>query len=132
MPFPRPPLYALVIGIDEYKDTNIHRLSGAVADADAVCKFLESHLHVPKDRIVNLRNEKATRSAMMSAIKNIASTPEATIGADNPILIYYAGHGGQTNTPEPWKPSLGPRIEMLLPYDFVSTASDTREGQGPT
>ncbi len=121
-------LFALVIGIDEYKDPNIRRLSGAVADAEAVYDFFHSHIHVPADRIIIMRNEQATKWAMISAFEKLAS--ETRIVEKDPILIYYAGHGGQAEPPAQLKHSLGSKIEMLLPYDFNSKGSTTSEGQG--
>ena len=128
MTYTSPRLFALVIGIDKYKDPNIRRLSGAVADAEAVCEFLCSRVHVPDERIVIMRNEQATKRAMISAFERLAS--ETIIGVKDPILIYYAGHGGQAEPPAQLKHSLGSKIEMLLPYDFNSMGSTTSEGQG--
>lgn len=128
MAYPSPPLFALIIGIDRYKDTDIPRLSGAVADADAMHEFLVSHIRVPEHRVVNLRNDQATKRAMIKSIKGLATEKAIAIG--DPILIYYAGHGGQVEPPAQWKPSLSSKIEMLLPYDFASKGSTTQEGQG--
>ncbi|PBK59440.1 hypothetical protein ARMSODRAFT_899250 [Armillaria solidipes] len=121
------PLFALVIGIDKYRSSGIN-LSGAVADADAVYEFLQKTLRVPKDQIRNLRNEEATRLTIEAAIKDLGNNP--AIKKDDPILIYYAGHGAEANAPSGWSSTNG-KIQMLVPHDFVPSGSDDSErGQG--
>lgn len=88
-----------------------------MADADAVQQFLESNVHVPRDRIINLRNGEANREAIIAALKSLAH--ERRIASDDPILIYYAGHGSEAKAPTQWEPSGENRkIQMLLPCDF--------------
>ncbi|THU80313.1 hypothetical protein K435DRAFT_972820 [Dendrothele bispora CBS 962.96] len=126
---PRPSLFALVIGVNKYKDPGIEDLNGAVPDADNVQKFLTSELHVPEDRIVNLRDEQATREAMVNAIQNLADNP--AISAQDPILVFYAGHGGEANAPLGWQTSSGnKKIQMLIPHDFSKHGSKDYRGQG--
>ncbi|KAK0471052.1 caspase domain-containing protein [Armillaria novae-zelandiae] len=117
-------LFALVIGIDNYKYLNY--LHGAVADADAVRTFLQDTLLVPEDRIKSLHNEKATRTTIETEIKNLAINPE--VRKDDPILIFYAGHGAEAPAPSGWTSSNG-KIQMLAPYEFNPNVS-SKEGQG--
>ncbi|PBK59425.1 hypothetical protein ARMSODRAFT_945614 [Armillaria solidipes] len=121
------PLFALVIGIDKYRSDRID-LSGAVADADAVNEFLQETLRVPKGQIKNLRNEEATRSTIEAAIKDLGNNP--AIKKDDPILIFYAGHGAEATAPSGW-PSTNGKIQMLVPHDFITSGSNNSErGQG--
>ncbi|KAK0502231.1 hypothetical protein EDD18DRAFT_1064889 [Armillaria luteobubalina] len=128
MASPPPPLFALVIGIDKYLSNEISDLSGAAADADAVDTFLQETLRVPKIQIKNLRNEEATRLTIETAIKDLGNNPK--IKKDDPILIFYAGHGAEARAPSGWS-SANERIQMLVPHDFIHSGSkDSKRGQG--
>ncbi|KAG6914879.1 hypothetical protein DXG01_014758 [Tephrocybe rancida] len=124
-------LFALIIGIDRYKEykrgSGIPKLNGAVSDANAVKQFLMQELHVPKARIVNLRNKEATREKMLEALKSLGRND--AIKKTDPILIYYAGHGSEAKAPDYWKTQSG-YIQMILPYDFKSKGSRDSVGQG--
>ncbi|KAG7440956.1 uncharacterized protein BT62DRAFT_956394 [Guyanagaster necrorhizus] len=123
-----PPLYALVIGIDKYLSNKVPDLKGAVADADAVDTFLQETLLVPKDQIKNLRNVDATRVTIETEIKRLGDN--SAIKKDDPILIYYAGHGAEADAPSGW-PSTDKKIQMLVPHDFDPNGStDSERGQG--
>ncbi|KAK0486539.1 caspase domain-containing protein [Armillaria novae-zelandiae] len=125
---PDPPLFALVIGIDKYLSNGIRNLSGAVADADAVNEFLQKTFRVPKEQIKNLRNEEATRMTIETEINVLGQNP--AIKKDDPILIFYAGHGAEANAPFEW-PSASGKIQMLVPHDFITSGSnDSKRGQG--
>ncbi|PBK59428.1 hypothetical protein ARMSODRAFT_899249 [Armillaria solidipes] len=125
---PAPPLFALIIGIDKYLSNGVKDLSGAVADANAVDAFLQKSLHIPNGQIKILRNEEATRVTIETEIKDLGNNP--AIKKDDPILIYYAGHGAEANAPSGW-PSASGRLQMLVPYDFIPSGSDDSErGQG--
>jgi hypothetical protein len=126
---PPPTLFALIIGIGDYKDPEISNLSGTIPDAKAVQSFL-SKLGVANDRIMVLFDAHATREAMKKAIQGLAHNP--AINKDDPILIYYAGHGAQAPSPSSvWATSSSSGfIQMLLPHDFKLRGSDSREGQG--
>ena len=123
MPLYRPPLrlFALIIGINEYKSP-IKKLSGAVADADAMQDYLQKHLGVPSSQIRNLRNGQATRSAIINEIKAFWFNNDIQQG--DPILIYYAGHGGWAETPKGWQAGGTGKIELLIPYDYSSHLED--------
>lgn len=109
-------LFALIIGIDIYEHSRMPNLSGAVADADSVFKFVNEKMSVSQERIQVIRNEAATRQ---SIIKNLSLLAEENIAWDirkgDPILIFYAGHGAEAKWPE--RSSEG-MIQMICPYDF--------------
>ncbi|KAH7921893.1 hypothetical protein BV22DRAFT_1131903 [Leucogyrophana mollusca] len=108
-----PPLFGLIIGINQYKSLRILPLRGAVPDANAVQSCLENDLGVPPAHITNLRNGEATRAAILAAFDALTKDPRINPG--DPILIYYAGHGGSAPAPPGWP---GPKVEMLVPHDY--------------
>lgn len=106
------PLHAVVIGINKFlfdKD-----LRGAVNDANAFAKFLEEKLQVPKAHIQNLRDEQATRENIIKAFLDLRDNRD--IQPQDPIVIYYAGHGSEINAPPGWE-SGGRQIQCLVPHD---------------
>ncbi|VDC06740.1 unnamed protein product [Peniophora sp. CBMAI 1063] len=115
------PLRALVIGIDEYACVDIPNLAGAVSDADAIDDYLRNELCVPKEHIVNLRNEQATRDAVIREIKAL-STREG-IRRGDPILIYFAGHGTTAPAPAGWH--VGKQsVSLIAPHDTDTKLED--------
>jgi hypothetical protein len=92
-------------------------LKGAVPDADAMQEYLEYDLKVPKSRIRNLRDTQATRAAIISELRALAVNPD--INPDDPILIYYAGHGAEVTPPVGWDAGgAGSKTQMLIPHDY--------------
>ncbi|KAG6862577.1 hypothetical protein C0993_002544, partial [Termitomyces sp. T159_Od127] len=123
-------LFAVLIGINKYKDPKIPDLCGAVGDADAIENFLISEVGVMKDRIVNIRDEEATREAIVKALRDLAQS--SAIHAQDPIFIYYAGHGSECPSPiNGWKTNAANgMMKMLLPHDFNLQGSNDVQGQG--
>lgn len=113
-----PRLYALIIGINSYyhSGSKVQELSGAVADADAIAEFLTDDLKVPSDHIINLRNESATREAIIKAMEGLSQDTGIEEGC--PILIYFAGYGGQADASARWTAKTGAdKIDVICPYD---------------
>jgi len=110
------PIFALIIGIDEYQ--NINTLSGACRDADAIYACLTTRLLVPHENIVNLRNVSATRSRIIKEISSLASNE--SIMRDDAIIIYFAGHGGRAGVPKEWEGYVAAQsqIEIICPVDI--------------
>ncbi|KAG6906650.1 hypothetical protein DXG01_012736 [Tephrocybe rancida] len=124
-----PTLFALIIGISRYKHPEVPDLPGAVKDVNAVVTFLSSDLDVSEDRIVILRDKQATRKAVLEALRRLAQ--DDTINTQDPILVYYAGHGGEAPPPKDWVASSpNGMIQMLVPYDFSFEGSKDHKGQG--
>ncbi len=123
----------MIIGIDKYQNASpdLKNLNGAVADADDVKAYLQDSLGVPDDQIKVLQNQDATRDNIEKAIEDIGKN--TAIKMDDPILIYYAGHGAEADAPPGWPtgPNVDGKIQMLVPHDFIpSGSSDSRQGQG--
>ncbi|KAF8170849.1 caspase domain-containing protein [Mycena galopus ATCC 62051] len=127
---PTPSLFALIIGINKYADNNIQNLYGAVPDAEEVNKFLLSVVGVSSDRIVNLRDEESNRDAIVGAIRDLTINP--AIKQNDPILIFYAGHGAEAKAPPGWPANNATgQVQMLIPHDFAWSDSDrSMHGQG--
>ena len=117
-------LFALIIGINEYPNIPNSNLKGAVADADNMRDYLQNRLGVPSCRIKNLRDHGATRATIIEEIQALSFNKEIKKARGDPILIYYAGHGGSTDTPEEWKAgNTGKlRTEFLIPYDYSGSS----------
>ncbi|KAH7337508.1 caspase domain-containing protein [Rhizoctonia solani] len=108
-------LHALIIGIDDYP--KLVKLAGAKADAEKMVTFLTSDLKVPKGNITKLFDKQASRQAIIDAFGMLKS--DNRIQKGDPILIFFAGHGGLTNAPPLWKEKNGTnKIQVIFPYDY--------------
>jgi len=91
-----PPRFAqqwgLVIGVGNYEDPAILDLNYTEADAQAFYDFLTSPQGggYQKDHVRFLLNEQATTAAVKAAFRWLISQA----GADDLVVIYFAGHGG--------------------------------------
>ncbi|VDB92292.1 unnamed protein product [Peniophora sp. CBMAI 1063] len=120
----RSPLHALIVGIDRYSSRAIDDLSGAVSDSESMYNYLRTELQVPERQIVILRNEAATRHAIIRNIQAFAMW--ATIRDGDPILIYFAGHGSTTDAPEEWH--VGRQtVSLIVPHDATGCLLDTAD-----
>jgi TPR repeat protein len=77
--------YALVIGIDHYRPP-MKTLQTAVNDAQAMGKLLEQHYGF---KVTYLLDQNATRFNILDALSRYRNT----LGENDSLLIYYAGHG---------------------------------------
>ncbi|TDL13183.1 hypothetical protein BD410DRAFT_903347, partial [Rickenella mellea] len=116
------PIFALTIGINHYQyhDDDYPDLNAAVGDANEFEHFLKGSLGVPERNIISLRDEKATREAIIGAFKSLAAN--TLIQREDAIVIFYSGHGANTEMPADWIEagwvSGETHIEMLCPSDI--------------
>lgn len=75
---------ALIVGTNHYQDTRLPQLSGARQDAQALQTVLAQELGY--DTVLL---HDANRAELVRALNRLA----AMAGADDSVLIYYAGHG---------------------------------------
>jgi hypothetical protein len=76
--------YALVIGINRYQ--HIPRLKTAVNDAEEVAEVIKKQYGFT---VTTLLDRQATREEILSKLEIL----EETLGKNDNLLIYYAGHG---------------------------------------
>ncbi|KAH8107997.1 hypothetical protein BXZ70DRAFT_884613 [Cristinia sonorae] len=109
-------LFALIIGIDQYKSGNIWDLETCVDDAHIIKRWLTHDLHVPRRQIALLTNEFATQTSIeetfMAHLVN-----NSAIERGDAIVIYFAGHGSSIRAPRGWFEDGSKDVEVLCPYD---------------
>ncbi len=80
---------ALIIGINAYQ--HVSPLIHACNDATAVAKAPVEQFSFPKSNVELLLDAKATRECILQSFLRYADTE--IVGADDRILIFFAGHG---------------------------------------
>ncbi|KAG2008741.1 hypothetical protein CC2G_014135 [Coprinopsis cinerea AmutBmut pab1-1] len=123
-------VYALIVAIDEYKSPDIRNLRHCVSDSSLIYNYLLEAFgpHNATSNIRILRNEQATRSAIISTFRShLVDNP--AIQADDPVVFYFAGHGARTMKPEDWPvSSWDMKIEAICPYDERCEVEESGEG----
>jgi Caspase domain/PEGA domain len=80
--------HALVIGINSYQ-SGIPKLSTSVNDARAVKEVLVNKYGFSFGNVIELYDGQATRSKILRALRELS----ISLGDDDALLVYYAGHG---------------------------------------
>ncbi len=106
---PQPNAFALVVGIEKYRD--VPPPSGARADAQAFAQLAERTLGVPEDHVRLLIDEHATRGDLEKALAWL----ELNVPAGGRVYFFYSGHGA----PDPVSGTA-----YVLPYDGDPAALD--------
>ena len=120
-------MYALIIGINRYADVGSYpALHGCVTDGRSVEKYLTTRLLVPPANIRCLYDSDATRASIIREIESFGERNSRRGNKGDPILIYYAGHGGESRPPSHWGYQPNEKIQVLIPYD-CETRSDGTE-----
>ncbi|MUG96092.1 caspase family protein [Scytonema sp. UIC 10036] len=86
-------IYALAVGIDNYKSPTIPPLEGCINDIIAIEEFLRKQVTNNGDRlyIKKLLNYQATRQAIITAFREHLCQAKS----NDIALFYYSGHGSQ-------------------------------------
>lgn len=86
----KPNLYALLIGINQYKNTEIPDLRGCVNDVNKVSEFLQEHTKRNFDLILDrLTDLDATRNYVIDRFEAITKR----IQKGDTFFLHYSGHG---------------------------------------
>lgn len=95
--------YALLIGVNDYQDPEIASLDKPIADARRLGEVLEQYYTFAPENITYLENP--TRTQIVDALDRLRKT----IGEEDNLLLFYAGHGYWDKETETgyWIPSNG-------------------------
>lgn len=106
----KPSLHALVIGVNEYRDSNL-RLKYAVPDAAAIANaFMTKKGSLYQSvNVVSLLDQKANKADIEKAFKDLA----AKVQPDDVFVFYLSGHGTQEDGDY-----------YYIPVDFQNVGSD--------
>lgn len=87
---PRPDLYVLAIGIDDYAQESL-KLACAAADATAMARLFRDRGYAFYERVnvIQLLNERATKLAIRSSLRDIAEKARA----HDTVFVHFSGHG---------------------------------------
>ena len=110
------PIFAVVIGVDRYP--NLPHLRGAVNDANAFSTYIKSDLKVPPERVIDLRNEQATRAGILRTFHSLRQKNPHQPRKGDSIILYYAGYAGPQET------SIN-GIQSVVPWDYNGSPDNT-------
>jgi uncharacterized caspase-like protein len=87
----KPKMFAVIVGISKYSDPNITFLKYSHRDAEAYRSFLESPKGggIPSENIVLLTNERATRSVILKALREMFNKASD----EDVVIFFFSGHG---------------------------------------
>ena len=86
--------WALLIGIDQYEDSNITPLRGSANDAHSLRETLIKYAGFPADQVIVLAtNEPGERQPTRTNILKRLSNLAGLVPKDGLLLISFAGHG---------------------------------------
>ncbi|HET8737043.1 MAG TPA: caspase family protein [Pricia sp.] len=117
----RPKLYALLVGIDQYRDP-VTPLGGCVNDI----KKIETYLVKQKDHfnplIHTLTDTEATKTNLVAGFREHLSKARKK----DTVLFYYSGHGTQEDADAVfWQGEADRKMEALVCYDSVIVENGT-------
>src|SRR5947208_10252311 len=86
--------FALVIGVDEYQDTQISKLDGASNDAKSLANALIEYGGFPADQVILFTSDqpperRPTRGNILRRLSNL----QTIVPKDGLLLFSFAGHG---------------------------------------
>ncbi|HXI24351.1 MAG TPA: caspase family protein [Pyrinomonadaceae bacterium] len=86
--------WALVIGVDDYSDPQITKLSGASNDAHKVAEALTKYAGFPEDQVILLASDQPPAlQPRRSTVLRFLSNLRGTVPKDGLLLVSFAGHG---------------------------------------
>jgi hypothetical protein len=105
--------YALVIGIEKYRD--VPAAPGARADAEDFARVTEQTLGLPPNQIHKIFDDRATKADMEGELEWI----KLNVPKGGRVYFYYSGHGSPGA-----KPGGNAKVETpyLVPYDVKPTS----------
>ena len=118
-------LFALLIGIDDYKSGRIWNLEACADDARRMKQWLVHDFQVPCSNISLLVNKEATKRRIEDVfMSHLVNNPAISHG--DALLIYFAGHGSSMPAPRDWCEGKPRHVQVLCPYDHDTKGPEGR------
>jgi hypothetical protein len=128
LPEKKPNIYALLIGIDGYKQNPLYKdLKGCVRDINLVADYLLKTVKIPSERIFRLtspppevaqtiatKDPEPTYANIVAQFKALTELAQA----EEQVYIYYCGHGARATTIYPELKGVDQEDEGIVPSDF--------------
>jgi hypothetical protein len=111
----------LLIGIDEYLYPEIPPLEGCVNDAELMANILEHRFGFPAANLTVLRDEAATRSAILAELDRLVDRA----GKGDIVVVHYSGHGSQMTDREGDEPD--GMDDTIVPHDSGRRTNPNRD-----
>ena len=99
---PQPASYALIIGIETYRD--VAPAPGARRDAERFAEMTRTTLGIPDDHVRLLLDDRATRTDIAKQVRWLTTN----VPSGGRIYLYFSGHGA----PDPTS-----GVSYIVPYD---------------
>ena len=99
---PQHNIYALIVGIEDYR--SVSPTPGARADAEAFAEMLRTSMGVPEHQIHLLTDGDATRADIYATL----SWMQRNVSSDGRIFFFFSGHGS---------PNVETGQSFLLPFE---------------
>ena len=99
---PQPASFALIIGIEKYRD--VTPATGARRDAERFAEMARTTLGVPDDHVRLLLDDRATKTDIAKQVRWLTTN----VPPGGRIYLYFSGHGA----PDPTS-----GVSYLVPYD---------------
>lgn len=99
---PQPTAYALIVGIEKYRD--VTAAGGARGDAERFAELARVTLGVPEDNIKVLLDDRASRTDISKQIRWL----QANVATGGRVYFYFSGHGA----PDPTS-----GVSYIVPFD---------------
>lgn len=83
-------VYALLVGINDYKCEAVRKLQFAVADVLAFREFLRERMGIKPQNCTILSNPVPWKNDLLGELDAFSNHP---MGSDDTFILYFAGHG---------------------------------------
>ncbi|KAG9316624.1 hypothetical protein JVU11DRAFT_2678 [Chiua virens] len=118
-------LFALLIGIDDYKSGRVWNLEACADDARRVKQWLTNDLQTPSANIALLVNKEATKRRIEDVfMSHLVNNPAISQG--DALVVYFAGHGSSMPAPRDWCEGKPRYVQVLCPYDHDTKGPEGR------
>lgn len=105
--------YAILIGVNNYKDDRIDDLRYSTSDAISIAELLTNELGYDPKNVIVLLDENATRKNIVDTMSYFIR--DESISKNSQLLFYYAGHGSTVKNARDMSSLSG----FLLTHDSV-------------